>query len=94
MDSSIQSGWTHVVINYFGSSSNDKIVAMYFDGEKVIDTDHKNEATYSAGDGRIVVGRRQPDKDKRYTSVQVDELVSFNRALTSSEVMALYSNQN
>ena len=43
------------------------------------------------GDSRVVFGRYDTDWDGKYATVQVDELVFFNQALDSSEVMELYS---
>ena len=54
------------------------------------DTD-KSEWSYSPGEGRIVVGRLYTDKDQNYTSVQVDELIYFNAALTTDDVRSIYN---
>ena len=43
------------------------------------------------GDGRIVVGRRYTDRDQQYSSVQVDELIFFNKALTTTDIALLYN---
>ena len=50
----------------------------------------KNVQSRSAGDGRIVVGRYFTDMDQWYSSVEVDELVFFNRALTVDDIETLY----
>ena len=45
----------------------------------------------TAGDGRIVVGRRYTSSDEKYASVMVDELVFFDAALTSDDVQSIYN---
>ena len=45
----------------------------------------------SPGYGRIVVGRQYTNRDERYASVQVDELIYFNAALTSDDVQSIYN---
>ena len=54
------------------------------------DTD-KSPGSNSAGDGRIVVGRRWVNLDQEYASVQIDELIYFNRALTNDELESIYN---
>ena len=51
----------------------------------------KDAYSHSAGDSRIVVGRIYADRDQRYASVQVDELIYFNAALTSDHVQSIYN---
>ena len=46
-------------------------------------------ASFSAGEGSIVVGRYYTDQDKNYASVMVDELIFFNHSLTLEEIKAL-----
>ena len=47
--------------------------------------------TDKVGDGRVVVGRRYVDKDDDYTSLEMDELIFFNEALSDDEVRELYN---
>ena len=51
----------------------------------------KYARSYPAGDGRIVVGRAYTDRDLLHASVQVDELTFFNKALSSTEIAAMYN---
>ena len=51
----------------------------------------KDARSYSAGDGRIVLGRYYTDSDEYYTSAMVDELVFFNQALSNDDINALYN---
>ena len=43
-------------------------------------------STYQPGDGRIVVGRYYTNKDQRYASVELDDLVFFNSSLTVPDI--------
>ena len=64
---------------------------MYINGTEEDSDTTKNAWSLPGGDGRIVVGRRFTDRDhaKDYASVMVDELIIFNRHLTSAEISAL-----
>ena len=57
--------------------------------QKVLSDTTKSPGSSPAGDGRIVVGRWFTDQDKWYTSIQIDELIFFNRFLSSDEIAAL-----
>ena len=48
-----------------------------------------SSSSHIPGDGRIVIGRRFSELDSNYASVQVDELLFFNQALTFTEINAL-----
>ena len=62
------------------------------DGVEVAnDTDQGMHGQTIAGDGRIVVGRRLTNKDQNYASVMVDELMFFNRRLSSVDIAAIYN---
>ena len=64
---------------------------MFIDGAKVKSVTTGSARSGSVGDGRIVVGRYYPDQDRNYASVQVDELIYFNAALTSDDVQSIYN---
>ena len=64
---------------------------MFIDGTEVVNGTDKSATSKSAGDGRIVVGRVYTAQDNYYGSVQVDELISFNAALTSEDVQLIYN---
>ena len=46
----------------------------------------KSAGYYSAGNGRIVVGKYYTNDDKWFASVQVDDLIFFNQSLTLQEI--------
>ena len=83
------SGWTHIVLNYIGNNE-DEGIRIYYDGTEVASGRSKSWDSRSAGDGRIVVGRKYTDIDRNYASVQVDELIFFNQKITSDEAQAIY----
>ena len=66
---------------------------MFIDGAEVANDTTKYTwlQTQPAGDGRIVVGRIYTDKDERYTSLQLDELIFFNKALSTTDITAMYN---
>ena len=84
------SRWTHIVLNYIGPE-NGQGIRNYNDGAEVESDTTKNQQSFSPGDGRIVVGRFFTDRNQQYASVQVDELIFFNRTLTSAEVNSVYN---
>ena len=51
----------------------------------------KYARSYSAGDGRLVVGRAYTDRDLLHVSAQVDELIFFNKALSTTDITAMYN---
>ena len=81
----IPTGWNHIMLNYIANGING-----FLNGREVECTVGKNDYPYPPGDGRIVVGRFLTDSDSRYTSVQVDELTYFNKALSDGEISNMY----
>ena len=84
------SGWIHIVGCYLGPN-NGQGIRIYYNGAEEGSATNKAGGPYSAGDGRIVVGRIYTDLDLNYASVEVDELIYFNAALTSDEVQSIYN---
>ena len=81
--------WTHVILNYLGPFQLQGI-QIYVNGENVAAQPVKSDSsTFSAGDGRIVVGRLLTDSDQGYASVMVDELIYFNTQLNFQDIEAL-----
>ena len=73
---------------YIGPNDGEGIT-LYMDGEEVASDMEKYIASYSAGEGSIVVGRYYTDQDRNYASVMVDELIFFNHSLTLEKIKAL-----
>ena len=80
-------GWTHIVLNYIGPSDGQGI-RVY--GMEVLNG-ITQDAAHPAGDGRVVVGRRYTDQDTDYASMQIDELIFFNKALSTRDIKLLYN---
>ena len=88
-DAGRRTGWTHVVLNYIGPN-NGQVIEIYYNGERKKTKSQKNTRSYSAGDGRIVVGRHYTNFDRLYyASVRIGGLLFFNRALTAAEISTL-----
>ena len=68
-----------------------KGVWVYYDGKQVgKDTSlETGSSVHDNGNGRIAVGRRFAESDQKYASVQLDELLFFNQALTERQVTML-----
>ena len=75
-------------MNYIGPNDGEGI-RFYYNGAEVASVTTKSSVSYSPGDGRIVVGRCYTDQD--YASVQFDELIFFNAALTDADVQSIYN---
>ena len=87
-------GWIHVVLNYIGPNDGQGI-RVYYDGTEVASSMTKVAASHSAGDSRIVVGRAYTDKEtdqkRDYVSMEIDELIFFNEALSTGDIKLLYN---
>ena len=57
----LPSGWTHVTLNYLGPEDGQGIEG-YFDGVQSKHDQYRSENSFSAGDGRVVVGRFETDR--------------------------------
>ena len=77
-------------MNYIGPNDGEG-VRIYYDGEEVASGTTKSSSSYSAGDGKITVGRYYTNVNTLYASVQVDELVFFNQTLSNDNINLLYS---
>ena len=74
--------WTHVIINYIGPEDGQGI-RIHSEGIEAGSgtTRYPRTSDDDGGDGRIVIGESH--------SVQLDELIFFNSALTDSEIKML-----
>ena len=80
------------MINYIGQDGEgDDASMIFFNGTQVASETTKPSQSCPTGDGRIVVGRSYTNRDERYASVEVDELIFFNVALTGSDVQSIYN---
>ena len=88
VDYSEPSGWTHVAMNYLGPNDSEGI-KIYYNGKEAASDTTKSNSSRPDGEGRIVLGRFYTHKDERYSCVQVDELLFFNNALSSTDIIDL-----
>ena len=84
--------WTHIVLNFIGPNDGQGI-RIYHNGTEVASETEKYaySSPTSAGNGKIVSGRRYTDHNPRYLTMQVDELLYFNSALTPDQIQSLYN---
>ena len=83
----IPTGWTHIVLNYIGP---DDVQGIRVYGMEVVSSTIR-DVSRSAGDGRILVGRGRTDENSFYASRQIDELIFFNKALSTNDIKLLYN---
>ena len=86
----LPSGWTHIVLNYIGSGTGEGI-RVFYNGQQVASDTTSWGYIRHAPNGKIVIGRVYTDHSVYYSSVQIDHLALFNRALNSTEISALYN---
>ena len=81
-------------MNYVGPDEGQGI-RVYNDGKLIASDTTKTDETNLPSDGRIVIGRADlnhvgtPNFFSFYASVEVDELLIFNRTLTEPEIILL-----
>ena len=86
-DAYLPSGWTHVVLNYFGPN-NGQGIRVYYDGvqTKSDETKQAHVNPYQPGDGRVVLGRELIDSNSSYASADIDDFLFFNEALSDQNI--------
>ena len=77
-------------MNYIGPEEGEGF-AIYKDGQKVAEGKKKTASAKTTGDGMIVAGRLFTDTKSYYSSVQLDEMLLFNRVLTAEEANGIYN---
>ena len=79
-------------MNYIGPNDGQGI-RVYYNGKEVASAPTKDYyRVRSAGDDRIAVGRFSLGLNAHYyTSMQIDELAFFNKALSTTEIAAMYN---
>ena len=86
-----ESRWFHVVLNYLGEDGDMEGFNVYHSKKLVGPRTSEYTKQSSPGNSRVVLGRQFTDDDHYYTSVQVDELMFFNRNLLASDIEAFYN---
>ena len=65
-------------------------VTMYINGALESTTSTMYAFGLNAGNGKMVIGRRETNKDSLYASFIIDELTLWSNELTAQEVQDLY----
>ena len=81
--------WIHLVLNFLGQNSGEGTQA-FTDGVLVSRDQSGYSTSQTAGDGRVVVGKRYVNVNNYYAHVEMDELIFFNQALLEDQVKGLY----
>ena len=85
----VDNQWIHLVLNFKGVG---KGFQVFIDGTLVSSQPTIESSHRAPGDGRLVLGRRYPNSDNFYSSIDLDEVVFFNRKLTEPEVGTMHKN--
>ena len=79
--------WLHAVLNYIGPNDHQGINVYHNGGH--IGNSTKNFGQHGRSNGRIFIGKLAYEINDHYASVEVDELLFYNRALTEDEITML-----
>ena len=77
------------MLTYIGPNRGQGI-RLFKDGALEDYDDSDWNRAFTAGDGRVIIGRRYVNRFYDYGHVEVDELIFFNKALQEDEVRELY----
>jgi len=83
--------WHHLVFSFEGSPGTSENGTLYVDGVYANHTDISEMDLILGEGGDLKIGRGALDNDAYYGNGSVDELIIFNRSLTSNEVLSLYN---
>ena len=78
------------MLNYLGPN-NGQGIRIYYNGTEVGSDTSKTEEVKVAADGRIVVGRALTNYNHFYASIDIDELIFFNQALSLKEIRTIHA---
>ena len=65
-------------------------ITVYQDGREIGTDTEKVVLSKPAGNGQVVIGRRNNGAMHHYASVSVDEIKFYNRQLTQQEISNMY----
>ena len=82
--------WHHLALVY----RNDSLL-IYHNGT-LVESDETREIRddKESGNGRMVIGRQFVNRDEKYVSMHLDEVMMWNEALDADEINNLYVNYN
>ena len=79
--------WVHAVMIYYGPNTG---IRVHVNGGVKTDKG-RSASSKEASSGHVVIGRRYVTVNEKYCSVTVDELMLWNRSLTTEEAEHLIS---
>ena len=83
--------WLHLAGVYYGASIGEGI-AFYRDGALVArNTTLTSTPPVTPASGKLVLGRKRSELTGKYASIEVDELLLFNRKLSAPEAQMIYN---
>ena len=80
-------------MNYIGPM-NGQGLEIFQDGTVVAVQPNKGTRQSTPGNGSLVLGKHFVNEDGMYVSMDLDELLFFNRKLTTQEVKKIYDMDN
>ena len=84
--------WLHLVGVYYGLGDGEG-VAFYRDGvlaERRTDPS-VNSPPSLPGTGRLVLGRKRSEMNGKYASLEIDEILIFNRKISQQEIEMIFN---
>ena len=85
----VVSGDWHQVVLVFHGLNNGEGITVYNNGTQMAMQSMKTEEALQMGDGRVIIGRLYTELNGAYCSVEVDDLMLWNEALTQQDVAKL-----
>ena len=83
----LNKNWHHLALVYGNNS-----LLIYHNGTLVGSDETGNIITRrESGNGRMVIGRQFTDRDEKYVSMHLDEVMMWNQALNVEEIKYIYS---
>ena len=77
-----QSDWSHIVVNFNVDQFRGKkfySFSTFVNGVQILTDSTRYKQDTTEGKGRMVIGRAFTEVDSLYTSMDVDQMVMFNR---------------
>ena len=79
--------WFHTTVVVHGS---DVSASVYMNGSPAETSTTEYNGTYNPGYSEIGIGKLYLNDDRFHSTVEVDELIIWNRSLTEKEVYTVY----
>ena len=81
--------WYHLAFVY-----GDDSLLIYYNGNRVQVEETVQTGSYGNGDGKMVIGRQFTNRDEKYVSMHLDEVMMWNQSLDADEINNLYKKYN